>query len=34
VPLLALALLLGVLPRLMLDVIEPSARVVVELVGR
>lgn len=34
VPLLGLALLLGVLPRLMLDVIEPSARVVVELVSR
>jgi NADH-quinone oxidoreductase subunit M len=34
VPLLALALLLGLLPRPMLDLIEPSARVVVELVGR
>jgi len=34
VPLLGLALLLGVLPRPMLDLIEPSARVVVELVSR
>jgi len=34
VPLLGLALLLGVLPRPMLDLIEPSARAVVELVTR
>ena len=34
VPLLLLSLLLGVLPRPLLDVVEPSARVVVELVGR
>ena len=34
VPLLGLALLLGVLPRPMLDLIEPSARFVVELVSR
>ncbi len=34
VPLLGLALLLGVLPRLLLDLIEPSAAVVVQLVSR
>ena len=34
VPLLGLALLLGVFPRPVLEVIEPSARVVVELVSR
>ncbi len=34
VPLLALAFVLGVLPRPMLAMIEPSARLVVELVGR
>lgn len=33
-PLLLLSLLIGVLPRPLLDVIEPAARVVVELVGR
>ncbi|MBW0090322.1 NADH-quinone oxidoreductase subunit M [Pseudonocardia sp. KRD-184] len=33
-PLLALALLLGVLPRPLLDVIEPAAGAVVEMVGR
>ncbi|MFR9780475.1 complex I subunit 4 family protein [Micromonospora sp. MS34] len=33
-PLLALALLIGVFPRLLLDVVEPAARAVVELVGR
>jgi len=33
-PLLALALLIGVFPRVLLDVIEPAARTVVELVAR
>lgn len=33
-PLLALSLLIGVLPRPLLDVIEPAAEVVVQLVGR
>ncbi len=33
-PLLALSLLIGVLPRPLLDVVEPAAGVVVELVGR
>jgi NADH-quinone oxidoreductase subunit M len=33
-PLLALSLLIGVLPRPLLDVIEPAAAVVVQLVGR
>jgi NADH-quinone oxidoreductase subunit M len=33
-PLLALSLLIGVLPRPLLDVIEPAAEVAVELVGR
>ncbi len=33
-PLLALALVIGVLPRFLLDVIEPGARTVVELVSR
>ncbi|WP_431918865.1 complex I subunit 4 family protein [Micromonospora wenchangensis] len=33
-PLLALALLLGVFPRLLLDVVEPAARTVTELVAR
>ena len=34
VPLLALALLVGVLPRTLLDVVEPASEVVVRLVGR
>ncbi|MFC0005559.1 complex I subunit 4 family protein [Micromonospora siamensis] len=34
VPLLALALLIGVFPRLLLDVVEPAARAVTDLVGR
>ena len=34
VSLLVLSLLVGVLPRLLLDVIEPGARAVVALVGR
>ena len=34
VPLLVLALLLGLLPRVVLDVLEPAAAAVVELVGR
>jgi NADH-quinone oxidoreductase subunit M len=34
VPLLALATLVGVLPRFLLDVIEPASRVLVELVAR
>ncbi|WP_214367999.1 NuoM family protein [Pseudonocardia sp. H11422] len=34
VPLLALATLIGVLPRFLLDVIEPASRVLVELVAR
>lgn len=33
-PLLLLALLIGVLPRTLLDVVEPAAEVVVQLVGR
>lgn len=33
-PLLGLALLIGVLPRPLLDVIEPAARSVVDLVAR
>ena len=33
-PLLALALLIGVFPRLLLDVVEPAARVVTDLVAR
>ncbi|MGC1215484.1 MAG: NADH-quinone oxidoreductase subunit M [Micromonospora sp.] len=33
-PLLALALLIGVFPRLLLDVIEPASRTLVELIGR
>jgi len=32
--LLLLSLLIGVLPRLLLDVVEPAARTVVQLVGR
>jgi NADH-quinone oxidoreductase subunit M len=34
VPLLALATLIGVLPRVLLDVVEPAARTLVELVAR
>ncbi len=34
VPLLALAVLIGVFPRFLLDVIEPAARVVGTLVSR
>jgi NADH-quinone oxidoreductase subunit M len=34
VPLLALASVIGVLPRFLLDVIEPASRVLVELVAR
>jgi NADH-quinone oxidoreductase subunit M len=33
-PLLALSLLIGVFPRLLLDVVEPAARAVTDLVGR
>jgi NADH-quinone oxidoreductase subunit M len=33
-PLLALALVIGILPRFLLDVIEPAARGLVELVAR
>ena len=34
VPLLALATLIGILPRVLLDVVEPASRTLVELVGR
>jgi len=34
VPLLALATVIGILPRFLLDVIEPASRAVVELVAR
>ena len=34
VPLLALAVVLGLLPRILLDVVEPAAAAVVQLVAR